>query len=356
MNGLIDIMNLKNRRVVFWGTGRIAQEFYKKYCMEQNIISSLIYWCDNEISKQGTFLYGKEIISPTELKDLTEKEYRQDIKKEERLAVIIAATGHNLLHLICQFEQMAIKAELFSAPHLHAKKYFSDNKNKLQKVEALFKEEKSRKIYQKMIFNMQMGNCVDFSLVDFDPYVDNDIIPQLNENDVIVDAGVWDGSEIDKFLKMNAMVRIHAFEPDHNSMEKLKVKYDGNTHVNLYEYALWNERSKLSFTVNNVSPSASRLSKEIDGDAASIATIPLDEIIQEKITFIKMDIEGAEYKALEGARHLLQRYRPKLAICVYHSIEDYVEIPLLIKEINPEYEFYFRQHSVTSGESVLYAI
>ena len=69
-----------------------------------------------------------------------------------------------------------------------------------------------------------------------------------------------------------------------------------------------------------------------------------------------MDIEGAEYKALLGAEKTIKKYKPKLAICIYHKPEDVWEIPWLIHQFNPNYKFYLRHYSLTSPETVLYAI
>ena len=69
-----------------------------------------------------------------------------------------------------------------------------------------------------------------------------------------------------------------------------------------------------------------------------------------------MDIEGAELEALKGAEETIKRYRPKLAICVYHKPEDIVEIPKYILNINPDYKLYLRHYSDNAGETVLYAI
>lgn len=69
-----------------------------------------------------------------------------------------------------------------------------------------------------------------------------------------------------------------------------------------------------------------------------------------------MDIEGAEYKALLGAEKTIKKYKPKLAICIYHKPEDVWEIPMLIHKINPNYRFYVRHYSLTTPETILYAI
>ena len=81
----------------------------------------------------------------------------------------------------------------------------------------------------------------------------------------------------------------------------------------------------------------------------------LDEVVDGKVTFIKMDIEGAELQALFGAEKTIKKYKPKLAICIYHRLEDILEIPAYIHSIVPEYKFYIRHYSFSTSETVLYA-
>ena len=77
---------------------------------------------------------------------------------------------------------------------------------------------------------------------------------------------------------------------------------------------------------------------------------------EEKVSFIKMDIEGAELPALNGAEKIIQRHKPKLAVCVYHKREDLITIPQYIKSIVPEYKFYLRVHFPYASELVLYGV
>lgn len=69
-----------------------------------------------------------------------------------------------------------------------------------------------------------------------------------------------------------------------------------------------------------------------------------------------MDIEGAELKALEGAKKTIQKYKPTLAVCVYHRNEDILEIPQYIKSLVSEYKFFLRHHNYGGTETVLYAV
>ena len=75
------------------------------------------------------------------------------------------------------------------------------------------------------------------------------------------------------------------------------------------------------------------------------------------VDFIKMDIEGAEKKALLGARETIKKYKPLLVVCIYHRQEDFFEIPFTIKKIvEDEYRFYIRQYRYGQSETVLYAM
>lgn len=87
-----------------------------------------------------------------------------------------------------------------------------------------------------------------------------------------------------------------------------------------------------------------------------VPVIPLDEALGEDGAFIKMDIEGAEKEALEGAERTVIKYRPKLAISVYHKPEDIVEVPEIILSYGLDYQFYLRHYSLAAFDTVLYAV
>ena len=109
------------------------------------------------------------------------------------------------------------------------------------------------------------------------------------------------------------------------------------------------------------SGTGSRLSNsKVDENAQLYKTISIDDFVAqnkiEKINFIKLDIEGAELETLKGAAGTIEKYKPQLAICVYHKNSDFWEIPRFLKELVPEYELYL-DHFITSPlyETVLFA-
>lgn len=181
-------------------------------------------------------------------------------------------------------------------------------------------------------------------------YFPEDVI-QLTDNEVFVDCGAYTGDTLECFLRMvNSFKKYYALEPDVRRFEELKTKLkEGVIHVPV---GAWDKKEQLFFSIENECGevnSSGELSIDVD---------KVDNAIDknDKVTFIKMDIEGAELAALHGAEEIIRKDKPKLAICVYHKREDLITIPQYIKSIVPEYKLYLRAHFLYASEVVLYAV
>jgi FkbM family methyltransferase len=180
------------------------------------------------------------------------------------------------------------------------------------------------------------------------------ISPQTNE--VYVDAGCYDGGTILDFFEFAGKGRVYGFEPDENSYNRTvgKLKECQITNAVMFKKGLWSRNETLYF--DNTLGVGNNISSE---GAVTIETVSLDEALPggEKVTFIKMDIEGAELEALRGARNTVMKNLPRLAICIYHKPEDIITIPDYIMSLSPDYVFYIRHHLPwLNNETVLYAI
>jgi FkbM family methyltransferase len=144
---------------------------------------------------------------------------------------------------------------------------------------------------------------------------------------------------------------IYLFEPSESSFSDSRINLSGHQRISFFQKGLWDKSEILSF--DDSLGNASRLSKS---GGKSIQTVTLESVIRNKVDFIKLDIEGAEHKALMGAKELICRFRPFLAICVYHNQDDFVRIPELVLSYDPTYKVYLRHYSQGVLETVMYFI
>jgi FkbM family methyltransferase len=182
-------------------------------------------------------------------------------------------------------------------------------------------------------------------------------LPQFtpHKDDVIVDAGAFDGDTIRAMLTLMGEdfkpKEYHAFEPDQKNFAKL-LEYStltGKDFIRPYNSGLWSQDTSLSFAGEGTTRSAVTVAGK-----ATTRVIDLDQL-KLKPTLIKMDIEGAEQNAILGAAETIRQYKPNLAITVYHSLDDLVSIPRLIKSLSADYRFFLRAHANYTEELVLYA-
>lgn len=188
-----------------------------------------------------------------------------------------------------------------------------------------------------------------------DQYFDLDALTHV-ENESFADVGVMNGDTTRAFLRWTKenFEHVYCFEPDAGNADRcrrnlLDIEQDGK--LTMIPKGAWSEDTTLSFSAHANGTSG------IGAGDATIETTTLDEVFADrKITFIKMDIEGAEYAALCGGKKTIRSQRPKLAICVYHKPEDIIDIPQLLLEYQPDYRFYLRHYCIFDNETVLYAI
>lgn len=175
------------------------------------------------------------------------------------------------------------------------------------------------------------------------------------EKEIFVDGGCYDAANSDMFTKWagNMPKKVYAFEPDENNFRICKAVLENikDLHYELIPKGLWSSENVLKFCA-----SANEASQLAENGKVQIPVTRLDTAVDGKATFLKMDIEGAEYEALQGAENLIRKYRPKLAISVYHKMEDIWELPNLILSFCSDYTFYLRHYSLSSEETVLYAV
>lgn len=188
-------------------------------------------------------------------------------------------------------------------------------------------------------------------------YFDTDIMAP-REGEVFIDGGCYDCSTDKAFIKWcnGSYRKIFAFEPDAENYEKClrKCREEGIANIELYNKGLWDCKKELSFEASG--GQGSKIG-EHGTNIIKIATAAIDDVVgEDEVSFIKLDVEGAELKALQGAARTIRRFRPRLAICIYHKPEDVIEILEYILLLHDDYKLYIRHYQMSSCETIVYAL
>lgn len=172
-----------------------------------------------------------------------------------------------------------------------------------------------------------------------------------------IDCGAFDGDTIRDLVNVTGKIEtLVLFEPCEKNFQKLckyiREKHDIARNIMFFPCGVWEDTKQLQFNDNNQSASTIAM----DGNSI-IQCVAIDDAVQGiKPTFIKMDIEGAEPKALEGAAITIKNHKPDLAISVYHSLAHFWEIPKLVCQFVPEYRLYLRTYGAAGFETIMYAV
>lgn len=167
-----------------------------------------------------------------------------------------------------------------------------------------------------------------------------------------VDGGAYNGDTYAELCSHAQVERAYLFEPDAQNYQALLRQVQGQAGAVCLPLALAD-----GYRLLNFSAGAGEGAAISAAGGQHIAAAALDEVLcGERVDFLKLDVEGAEVQALQGARQLIARSRPVLAISLYHHPQDLWVLPALLDSICQGYALYIRQHFFNSFDSVLYAV
>lgn len=239
----------------------------------------------------------------------------------------------------------------------HTYEYLKSIQNEVLKPLEFLADEESKKTYAK--------NVAAHIAREYDCVEETDEIEQYFVKDIpfksgfkkFVDCGAYIGDTFLKLLELNPDAKEYVgFEPMPETFQKL-VQNTSSKNIKSITFpaAVSDKTGFIKF--NSMLGSSS----SDEGGDVTVACIKLDDVLHNyDAAFIKMDIEGEEINALKGAKILIKHAKPEMAVCVYHYVNHFWEIPNLLynwdKELNLGYKFYLRTHSSACMETVLYAV
>ncbi|MCR8746705.1 FkbM family methyltransferase [Romboutsia lituseburensis] len=337
--------------VCSFGMGAIGKSTVNEL-QHQNI--KIDFLCDNDVNKVGSNFNSIECISFDKLLEI----------KDETIVLISTA-----MHDSDIYDQL-IQNDIKNIERVYINKFEIDNyfervgknyiSNKLYELIDILDDDESKNIICKIVKGWSSNEIMYGEFNDIysqNQYFLDDLV-NLSDDEVFLDAGAYTGDTLLEFLKNtnHKFKNAYLFELNEKVYIDLKKninKLDNNIREKIITYNTGTSNKK--GVVNYCDEESASLITDIGECVGKVDSI--DNMLNEnKVSFIKMDIEGAEIDAIIGAEKTIKRHKPKLAICVYHSASDLWEIPLMLKDMLPEHKIYIRHHTNMLIETVCYAI
>jgi len=232
-----------------------------------------------------------------------------------------------------------------------AQRELKNNFSKFEKVYSYINENESKKVFKDILSfrkNFDLSYMKDYQVDEIGQYFEDFV--NLQDGEVFIDAGGYDGQTSREFIKHCPKYKsIYIFEPSEKNLKLAKENLKKYKNINFIAKGLSNQKDTLKFDTE--SGSASSIS---ENGTVTIEVDTLDNIVKEKVSFIKMDIEGGESMAISGMKNHILNDHPKMAISVYHKVDDFWKIPEQILAIRDDYHIYMRHYTEGTDETVMF--
>lgn len=258
---------------------------------------------------------------------------------------------------ICDCIEFMLKNRFFSfifytcQGHVHSPRrimphdFFEKHSNEMAAAYSLLEDEESKDIFIRFLKTKLTG-----SLGYMKKTMPGDYYHPLchaQPGDVIFDGGISGhvGAQKAFLRQIGRQGRMFCFEPDPESYKGAKAaiqRFDLYRQITLYPLGLYSENAFLDITDDGDS------STVMDGGSNtkknSCKVVQLDDFLSrndfDRMDLLKLDVEGAELHCLRGAREAIQKFRPKMMICLYHLQEDIFTLIHFVHDLNLGYTFY----------------
>jgi FkbM family methyltransferase len=226
----------------------------------------------------------------------------------------------------------------------------------------LYRHDLSSFGYPLQLYMRSIGIYYDFIYKGYF-YEKNGVSIKVEEGDHVIDGGACYGDTALFFAHhAGKKGRVYSFEFVNDNIRILEknasINPELHDRIQLVAHPLWSSSGVPVFYESNGPATNVSMNKKISDKSFEVPTASIDDLVGsgkiEKVDFIKMDIEGAEVEALKGAIKTITKFKPKLAICLYHRESDFQTIPEFIKSLDLGYRFYFNHYTMHAEESVLF--
>jgi FkbM family methyltransferase len=332
---------LKGKKIAIFPAGPTAQEFYSELLREHCIEAE--FFIDNNPTMEGKLFHGKPVkLRPWETIDFN------------NFAVLIATAYRYYEQIAAQLEDAGISDYMHYGAFLTPRLF-----ERYDAVAEMLADEESKCAYWGAIYSLMTGDN------KFIRYESNAYFAirefAVTSYETVVDAGAYVGDTIEEYVKRAVTgLKIYAFEPFHDAARKLEARVkrlkqewildDNGIEVIVAGIGVKTETLRFSENTSMIKPN--------ENGRFELPVYSLDDYFKDKppFTLLKADIEGSELEMLQGAKDIIRKYKPKMAICIYHNALDFAGIAEYVRELVPDYRLYVRNHGADFMDTVLYCV
>lgn len=340
---------LKNtdKPIVMYGMGNGADKILCRF-EEYGIEVSDFFASDGFV--RGHSFHGKTVLSFGE------------VREKYKDFIIILSFASSLDNMLEVFYGLDEKYEMY-APDVPVTgggtfdmDFYKNNEDRFCLSRELFADDESKRVFD---------NIIKFKLTGKLCYLkDSETTPDRVWSDILspdgyeicVDAGAYNGDTAREMTERCGKIKkIYALEPDKRNFKKLSAYAETNGVVIPLNVAAWDKNETLIFD-----SSGNRNANTFSGNAKKTVEIcgdRIDSICDAGADYIKYDVEGAERQALLGSAETIRIFSPDLLVSAYHRNEDLFDLPMLIKQLCPDYKLYLRKFKYVPAWDVnIYAV
>lgn len=332
-----------------WGSGKLG-----KFCLEQltkNGIAFKGFVDNNQSNWDDELIFSPERVKKSDVVIVASIYYPQIIKQLKKL-------GNNMCLYYEEFAYIMDGFENYYPTFDGIFDEFEKNKKAYLDIFNVLNDSVSKEVYENILrFRMTLNHCytnraLEISLIYGMQDFDKEVVRNFNEDTCFYDVGGYDGqSTLDFISQVRSYNKIFFFEPDGEILSAAKERLKKYSNIEFIQAVVGNDTMEVSYDAKG--GGAGCVS---DTGQEMVRMICLDDFIQSSDCYVKLDVEGFEFRAMQGCKTAIEKYKPMLSVSLYHKPGD---IHILINQIlswNPSYKIYIRHYTETYADTRAYFI
>jgi FkbM family methyltransferase len=320
-----------------YGMGNGADKILK-VCKKYGIKVADFFASDGFV--RGQSFHGKTVLSFSDVVDIYGKDN----------IIVLVSFASSLPDVMENIYKISRQCETYipdvpvRGDTLFCEEFETANSAAISEAYELLCDDRSREVYRGVLDFRRTGR-IEHLLATADNR--DEVMKTLLDLDnykVAADLGAYNGDTAEELIDLCPHIeRIYAFEPDRRNFKKLSVCASAHPQIIPINSAAWSEDTTLIFD-DSGNRNSGLIEDGLSKRRAEVSAVALDNVVKERVDFIKYDVEGAEKEALIGSSESIRKYHPDLLVSIYHRTEDLHELIRLIHVICPEYKLYLRRY------------